>query len=64
MLASFPVVSSFDPRQLFRVLLVAAILTVGSLQVTRCSEDDDIDAALRDQHDRMHNMVTTWGGQF
>lgn len=45
----------FEVEKMVRILLVALVLAVGSLQVTRCSEsdDDDIASALQDQADRM-----------
>lgn len=45
---------NFEFHKMIRVLLVAAILTVGSLQVTRCSEDEDVAAAAHDQYGRMN----------
>lgn len=46
---------SIETHKLIRILLIAAILTVGSLQVTKCSNDsDDVEYALRDQHNRMN----------
>lgn len=47
-----------NARQLIRIIILAALLTVGSLNVTRCTEaDEDGVAAARDQYDRMHRIV-------
>lgn len=41
-----------------RLLLLVAMLTVGALNVTRCgNDDDDVERALRDQHDRMSIVI-------
>jgi len=43
--------------KMIRNFILMALL-VGSLQVTRCSNDEDeVSQALRDQHDRMHKIV-------
>lgn len=47
----------YDFSKMIRSFILMALL-VGSLQVTRCSEDDDdIGSAARDQYDRMHKAV-------
>lgn len=45
-----------DVSKMIRSFILMALL-VGSLQVTRCSEDEDISAAANDQYDRMHKAV-------
>lgn len=35
---------SIETHKLIRILLIAAILTVGTLQVTKCSNDDDYES--------------------
>lgn len=50
---------TIDLHKLIRITILAALLTVGSLNVTRCANgDDDIEAAVRDQYDRMNRIVT------
>lgn len=45
-------------RRALRVVLVAFVLTVGSLSVTMCpAGGDDVEQAARDQYDRMHGIV-------
>jgi hypothetical protein len=54
---------SFDLGKMVRVLILTAMLTVGALNVTKCSNgDDDIESAARDQYDRMHKIVVAVGG--
>lgn len=49
---------TFDFSKGLRLFLIVAMLTVGALNVTRCGRSsDDIEAALRDQHDRMSITV-------
>jgi hypothetical protein len=52
-----------DFSKMIRILILAAMLTVGSLQVTRCSEDEDISAAANDQYNRMHKIVVSVVGE-
>ena len=51
--------STFDFSKGLRLFLIVVMLTVGALNVTRCGndDDDDIERALRDQHDRMSIIV-------
>lgn len=50
-----------DFSKMIRSFILMALL-VGSLQVTRCSEDDDIGAAADDQYNRMHKIVLSVTG--
>lgn len=46
---------SFDFHKALRVFLIVAMLTVGSLQVTRCQEtDEDAGTIASDQYGRMY----------
>lgn len=48
-------VPSFDFHKALRVFLIVAMLTVGSLRVTRCQEtDEDAGTIASDQHGRMY----------
>lgn len=47
--------NEFDFHKLVRIFLLVAMLTVGSLQVTRCQEtDEDANTVVRDQYGRMY----------
>lgn len=45
---------SFDWSRQLRLFLIVTFLLVGSLQVTRCSNDDESYTAAGDQYSRMH----------
>lgn len=48
-------VPSFDFHKALRVFLIVAMLTVGTLQVSRCQErDEDAGSAAADQYGRMY----------
>lgn len=48
-------VPTFDFHKLLRIILLAAMLTLGSLQVTRCQEtDEDAGTIASDQYGRMY----------
>lgn len=47
--------NNFDFSKAVRLFVLMALL-VGSLQVSRCSNDDD-DWGARDQYDRMHKIT-------
>lgn len=48
--------NSFDFGKAIRLFVLMALL-VGSLQVSRCSNDDDDDWGASDQYNRMHKIV-------
>lgn len=49
--------TTIDLHKLIRILILSALLTVGSLTVTRCTDSEDGVEAARDQYDRMHRIV-------
>lgn len=44
---------SLETQKLIRILLIASILTVGSLQVTKCSTDTDGVDSRHDLYDQV-----------
>jgi hypothetical protein len=48
--------NGFDFHKFVRIVLLAALLTVGALQATRCQEntDEDVNTVVRDQYGRMY----------
>lgn len=56
--------AQFDVVRFARIALLVFVLSVGSLQVTRCtnSEDEDVAGAANDQYDRMHKITIFSGG--
>jgi len=49
---------NIDLPKLIRIAVLAALLTVGSLNVTRCTKSEDPASAANDQYNRMHRIVT------
>lgn len=48
---------NIDLTKFIRIAVLAALLTVGSLNVTRCTESEDPASAANDQYNRMHRIV-------